>query len=357
MSVRRRRWRRPGYQRRHGSPSADRSSSSGTAAGIFGRRGVFVRVGAGLGGAARGGFKQCGHGDLGRVERVVEEPPPALVAGVAALATARYPPAAGPGLDGQVDAAAQHLAAVFRPVAAHVFAVGDLLAQALERDALVGAQQVDERHGVLSGTGMARTRAGLEAGRQARGVAGAGSVTGGVRAGGQQGKGVALAADLASIRPRPICPIVVLRRRPLVVSCPCPATSGRSPATVSRRCRDAAGIPRSHRALGRVPPCQFGAFQPEAGRWSAASGDRRLAYFTRPPDQAGANRKRYVMTRRVLAVVLSGCGAAVGFPARRLRCSERSRRRRYSGDDSCGSARTTSPDRPGQTTWARHASR
>jgi len=40
-----------------------------------------------------------------------------------------------------------------------------------------------------------------------------------------------------------------------------------------------------------------------------------------------------------------GCGAAVGSPPRRLRCSGRSRRRPCSGDDSCRSARTTSPDR------------
>ena len=58
--------------------------------------------------------------------------------------------------------------------------------------------------------------------------------------------------------------------------------------------------PRSYRALQRVPPLQFRDFQPEAGPWSAASGDRRSEYFTPPPDLAGAIRKRYGMTRRIL---------------------------------------------------------
>ena len=98
------------------------------------------------------------------------------------------------------------------------------------------------------------------------------------------------------------------RRRTLVVRAGehvAPAVRARRrrqqpPAAVSRRYRDAAGIPRSYRAAGRVPPFQFRAFQPEAGRWSAASGDRRLAYFTRPPDLAIAVR---------VVVVGGGCFA------------------------------------------------
>ena len=49
-------------------------------------------------------------------------------------------------------------------------------------------------------------------------------------------------------------PAAAAARRWRTASC----SLGRSPATVSRRCRDAAGIPRSYRAPGRFLPCSSG---------------------------------------------------------------------------------------------------
>ena len=110
--------------------------------------GVLGRAGAGLGGGVIDALEQRGQRELGGVERVAEEPGAPLAARDAALALGPDEASARSSLERQVDAGAEHLVAVLCPVAAHVLAVGDLLAQAAQRGALVGAQQVDERHGL-----------------------------------------------------------------------------------------------------------------------------------------------------------------------------------------------------------------
>ena len=129
----------------------------GQAGGGLGLGGVLVgRAGAGLGGGVLDALEQRGYRDLRGVERVVEEPLAPHVAGVAAFVPGPDEAPAGSRLDGQVDAGAELLVPVLRPVAAHVLAVADTAAKTAQRGALLWGQQVDERHGSFSGAGMAR---------------------------------------------------------------------------------------------------------------------------------------------------------------------------------------------------------
>jgi len=204
---------------RRAARSRWRTISRDGLAGVLGHAGaglglggvVLGRAGVGLGGGVLDALEQRGHGDLGGVERVVEEPRAPHVAGVAAFVPGPDEAPAGPCLDGQVDAGAELLVAVLRPVAAHVLAVGDALAQAAQRGALVGVQQVDERHGSFSGE--KRGGPGEGAGRPP-GVCRFGSVTGGVGAGAQNGRSGALPCPLGRV-PLGSCPagVIVVRRR------------------------------------------------------------------------------------------------------------------------------------------------
>ena len=171
-------------------------------------------------------------------ERLREQPVAPLAAGGAAAALGPDQAAAGAGLQRQVDAGTQLQVVDVAAVAAHVLAVGDALAQAPQRGALVRAQQVDERHQVVLRRkgGMARGGPG-EAGRQARGVGGRGVNDG------RRGAGCGM-AERCLARPPFACPAAsaLLDCRPLPLSSRVPwlrrADSGRraGPAAASAWC-------------------------------------------------------------------------------------------------------------------------